>query len=868
MKLFLTPQIDELDETGGVRRVVEAQHKYLPALGFEFVDSPNRADIVAAHVTGDDLPRLDVLHLHGLYFDGDGGQYDQWQRDTNRRIVESARRARAITMPSEWAAMCLKRDMRISPTVIPNGVDLADWPTGENGHYVLWNKSRANDEDTVCDPMPAYDLAMRGVSVVSTFAPPGVNAHWLPENMRVTGRLAFAEMRDVVRHADVYLATVKEVFSLSVLEAMAAGVPVLGYNWGGTAEAVRHKVEGYLVEPGDIDGLMAGLEWIRENRHAVSKAARARAAEYAWERIIESYAALYREIYDRKQAEKQTVAVVISCYNYARYLATAVESVLAQTRKPDEIIIVDDGSTDETREVAASFGSAIKLISQQNAGVANARNAGISGSSSDFIVCLDADDALKPAYIETLRAALVADRALGAVWSKVEVCDAELKPFGAVWNFDFKWENQADYTELKNGVPAAAMFRREMWERAGGFKQVYHPAEDMEFWLRGLSTGFTARRVTDDALFLYRGHEDSASNTKEVPLVHVWHPWAKDKQYPFAAPANKQPMVRSYSKPLVSVIIPVGPGHARYLPAALDSLLGQTFREWEAIVVDDSGWENSGWPYLKTYPFIRHNYTSGKSGAGHTRNVGLEMAKAPLCLFLDSDDYLMPDALEKMVRAFSNGDGRYIYTDWIAFNGKDMEPMDTPDYQQYGWLENGLHAVTVLIPTAHARTIGGFDEKLIGWEDWHFFIKAAYQGVCGMRLPEKLLAYRTHSGQRREIAMKNREKLLKKFQKEFGGKEIMACGSCGGGGEAVIAAKSALQWFDQVQGYAGNNATSPKPADKVLLEFVGPQQAAIQYIVNGRTYRAANNDFERYVEVKAEDVDRLVGFGTFQVANA
>lgn len=866
MKLFLTPQIEELDETGGIRRVVEAQHKYLPALGFEFVDSPGKADIVAAHVTGDELPRIDVLHLHGMYFDGDGGQYDQWQRDTNRRIVESARRARAITMPSEWAAMCFKRDMRLSPTVIPNGVDLDQWPVGENGHYVLWNKSRANDEDTVCDPMPAYDLAMRGVAVVTTFAPPGVNTAWLPENMRVTGRLPFAEMRDVVRHADVYLATVKEVFSLSVLEAMAAGVPVLGYRWGGTAEAVRHKVEGYLVEPGDTEGLIAGLEWIRENRYAASKAARERAAGYGWGKIIESYAALYRAVYDRKQAEKQTVAVVISCYNYARYLAQAVESVLAQTRKPDEIIIVDDGSTDNTGDVAASFGAAVKLISQPNAGVANARNAGIAASSSDFIVCLDADDALRPAYIETLRAALVADRALGAVWSKVEVCDAELKPFGAVWDFNFSWENQADYTELKNGVPAAAMFRREMWERAGGFKQIYHPAEDMEFWLRGLSTGFTARRVTDDALFLYRGHEDSASNTKEIPPVHVWHPWAKDKQFPFAAPAKRQPVVRSYSKPLVSVIIPVGPGHARYLPAALDSLLGQTFREWEAIVVDDTDCDGVR-PYLKQYPFVRLEMTTGMKGAGFARNRGLSEAKAPLVMFLDSDDYLMPQALEQMVKAFSESDGRYIYTDWIAFNGKEMEAMPTPDYTQYGWLENGLHAVTVLMATEHARALGGFDEKLVGWEDWHFFIKAAYAGVCGVRLPEKLLAYRTHSGQRREIAMKNREKLLKKFQKEFGGKEIMACGSCGGGGEAVIAAKNALQWLEQVQFFQGNTNAPGKPADKVLLEFTGPQQAAIQYIVNGRTYQAANNDFERFIEAKAEDVDRLVGFGNFRVAS-
>jgi hypothetical protein len=112
-------------------------------------------------------------------------------------------------------------------------------------------------------------------------------------------------MRQLVLNAEVYLATTQEVDSLSVKEAMGAGVPVLGYAWGGTAEVVRHKIEGYLVEPGDIDGLMEGLEWIRSNRDACSKAARARAQEYAWPKIIERYANLYREVYERKSKQSK-----------------------------------------------------------------------------------------------------------------------------------------------------------------------------------------------------------------------------------------------------------------------------------------------------------------------------------------------------------------------------------------------------------------------------------------------------------------------------------------------------------------------------------------------------------------------------------
>jgi glycosyltransferase involved in cell wall biosynthesis len=345
---------------------------------------------------------------HGMYFDfNERDPYrDPYKPNNrpqygfiNRKIAEAARQARAITVPSEWAAEPFKRDMRLSPTVIPNGVDLELWEGKHpNGHYVLWNKNRAGD---VCDPGPAYELAKRGVSVVSTFVPADINQHELPGNLRVTGSIPFAEMRQLVLNADVYLATTQEIDSLSVKEAMAAGVPVLGFRWGGTAEVVRHKQEGYLVEPGDIGGLLEGLEWIRSNRDACSKAARERAQAYSWPKIIEKYARLYGEVYQSRRNERHRVSVVLTSFNYAGYLAQALESVLGQTKKPDEVVVVDDGSTDNTAEIARNYADrGVKLIRQENQGVANARNAGIAATNCEFVICLDADDALHLRYIE------------------------------------------------------------------------------------------------------------------------------------------------------------------------------------------------------------------------------------------------------------------------------------------------------------------------------------------------------------------------------------------------------------------------------------------------------------------------------------
>ena len=95
-------------------------------------------------------------------------------------------------------------------------------------------------------------------------------------------------------------------------------------------------------------------------------------------------------------ATKTTISVVIPVHNCARYLAQAIDSVLTQTHAPAEVLIVDDGSTDESAAVAHGYGSAIKYIHQEQGGAARARNAGVDASSCEYIAFLDADDIWLP----------------------------------------------------------------------------------------------------------------------------------------------------------------------------------------------------------------------------------------------------------------------------------------------------------------------------------------------------------------------------------------------------------------------------------------------------------------------------------------
>ena len=96
------------------------------------------------------------------------------------------------------------------------------------------------------------------------------------------------------------------------------------------------------------------------------------------------------------------VSIVINNYNYGRFLADAIDSALTQTHPQLEVIVVDDGSTDNSREVIARYGDRIRPILKPNGGQASAMNAGVAASTGDIIFFLDSDDMLLPEAAETV----------------------------------------------------------------------------------------------------------------------------------------------------------------------------------------------------------------------------------------------------------------------------------------------------------------------------------------------------------------------------------------------------------------------------------------------------------------------------------
>ncbi len=189
-----------------------------------------------------------------------------------------------------------------------------------------------------------------------------------------------------------------------------------------------------------------------------------------------------------------TVSVVIPAYNLGKLVARAIDSVLAQTHKADEIIAVDDGSTDDTADIIKSYGSKVIYIHQKNIGLAGTRNTGIKAATSKWIALLDGDDQMLPENL-SLQIALL-KRNPDLVWSAGNyincLCDEDrrgpdLDPAKArklLAGKDYLDDYFQSYTKGATGHPNTIIIKRSVYEEMGLFNQSMRFTEDHDMWFR------------------------------------------------------------------------------------------------------------------------------------------------------------------------------------------------------------------------------------------------------------------------------------------------------------------------------------------------------------------------------------------------
>ena len=203
--------------------------------------------------------------------------------------------------------------------------------------------------------------------------------------------------------------------------------------------------------------------------------------------------------------DEPSVSVIIPCFNYGRFLAEAIESALAQTHAPLEVIVIDDGSTDDSYEVASRYRPSVTALTQPNQGLVAVLNRGLHETSGEYFVILSADDVLQPSYVERLLAALLKRPDAAYAYSAMEYFGSRsgvfpAKPFSPALLL------------AGNYINATALTRRADALEAGGFQPNPENAwEDWDFWLRLLEAGRYGVPVSEP-LLRYRRHESTSRN--------------------------------------------------------------------------------------------------------------------------------------------------------------------------------------------------------------------------------------------------------------------------------------------------------------------------------------------------------------------
>jgi hypothetical protein len=215
-----------------------------------------------------------------------------------------------------------------------------------------------------------------------------------------------------------------------------------------------------------------------------------------------------------RNAKNVTVSVVVTSHNYGHFLERCIRSVADQTFRDWELIVVDDGSTDDTVEVARRCvqlcgDRQVVILSTRQGGVSRARNLGISAARGTYVSCLDADDSYYPSALERMVAEFEIDPSLGVVSSPVDGDEIS----GGMWG-----HRPYSFEKLREAclITSCAMFRRDAWRRVGGYDEEMTGYEDWDYWITLGAAGYPMKCLRE-ILWHYRVRPDGKYYTQSRP---------------------------------------------------------------------------------------------------------------------------------------------------------------------------------------------------------------------------------------------------------------------------------------------------------------------------------------------------------------
>lgn len=238
-----------------------------------------------------------------------------------------------------------------------------------------------------------------------------------------------------------------------------------------------------------------------------------------------------------------TVSAVVTTYNYARFLPDALDSVLAQSYPELEMVVIDDGSTDDTAAVARRYADrGVRYVKRPHGGAGRARNAGLEVTSAPLVAFLDADDAWLPDRVEAGLAHLARYPELALVAAHAYACDEQMRPTAVVPAATRERGHMLERLLVDNVVlnPSSVLVKRTALEAAGGFSEIPF-GEDWDTWIE-IAKRFPIGFI-DRPLALVRRHSGSVSPARMSVRVDANRALV-ERHLSAYRPAWKRPIIR------------------------------------------------------------------------------------------------------------------------------------------------------------------------------------------------------------------------------------------------------------------------------------------------------------------------------------
>ena len=210
------------------------------------------------------------------------------------------------------------------------------------------------------------------------------------------------------------------------------------------------------------------------------------------------------------------ISCIVPACNYGRFISQALDSILAQTYRPIEIVVVDAGSTDNTREVVAGYGGAVRYVYQPDLAPAQARNAGIGLAQGEFVAFLDADDIWRPDKLARQLARFAARPELGYCITHVQMFWS--KSLAGVAD---RMRSHPRAQPVPGYATVTLLARRELFETVGLLNPALWSADSVDWFLRAAEMG-VPMELLPDVLVYRRMHGDNLTRRKEHAFRREW----------------------------------------------------------------------------------------------------------------------------------------------------------------------------------------------------------------------------------------------------------------------------------------------------------------------------------------------------------